>query len=35
MFEEEYEWEDQEFYTVEKILDHKRQGGKDYYLVKW
>jgi hypothetical protein len=26
---------ERDFYTVEKIIDMKEQGGKRYYLVKW
>ena len=26
---------EEDYYTVEKILDMKEQGGKKYYLVKW
>ena len=36
MIEEgEYDWDGEQFYRVEKILDYKEQGGKAYYLVKW
>jgi|JI6StandDraft_1071083.scaffolds.fasta_scaffold314808_1 hypothetical protein len=27
--------EKEDYYSVEKILDMKEQGGKRYYLVKW
>ena len=34
--EEKVDKNDQDdYYTVEKILDMKEQNGKRYYLVKW